>query len=142
MKANPSAPRNEHQPARLRPIARIAKGDANLAPMDKDHLVLLQMFVYANRVAGGHVLHPDRKATRAEGLRIDFDPNRLATLKHPGLALTAGEHRVRVAVALAALVSMLAGGLFEYNFGDSEFLMLLLVFVTLPFAADRDGGLP
>ena len=31
---------------------------------------------------------------------------------------------------------MLAAGLFEYNFGDSEFLMLFLVLVTLPFAAD------
>ena len=30
----------------------------------------------------------------------------------------------------------------EYNFGDSEFLMLLLVIITLPFAANRDGGLP
>jgi hypothetical protein len=30
---------------------------------------------------------------------------------------------------------MLAAGLFEYNFGDSEFLMLLLVLVTLPAAA-------
>jgi O-antigen ligase len=39
--------------------------------------------------------------------------------------------------ALAALVSMLAAGFFEYNFGDSEFLMLLLVLVTLPFAAER-----
>jgi hypothetical protein len=27
--------------------------------------------------------------------------------------------------------------LFEYNFGDSEFLMLFLVLVTLPFAAAR-----
>jgi O-antigen ligase len=43
---------------------------------------------------------------------------------------------------LACLAAMLAAGLFEYNFGDSEFLMLLLVFVTLPLAADRDGGLP
>ena len=32
---------------------------------------------------------------------------------------------------------VLAAGLFEYNFGDSEFLMLLLVLVTLPFAAAR-----
>jgi hypothetical protein len=32
---------------------------------------------------------------------------------------------------------MLAAGLFEYNFGDSEFLMLFLVLVTLPFAAAR-----
>ena len=38
--------------------------------------------------------------------------------------------------ALAALAAMLAAGLFEYNFGDSEFLMLLLVLLTLPFAAD------
>ena len=29
---------------------------------------------------------------------------------------------------------MLAAGLFEYNFGDSEFLMLFLMLVTLPFA--------
>jgi O-antigen ligase len=39
--------------------------------------------------------------------------------------------------ALAATVAMLAAGLFEYNFGDSEFLMLFLVLVTLPYAADR-----
>ena len=36
---------------------------------------------------------------------------------------------------------MLAAGLFEYNFGDSEFLMLFLVLVTLPFAAAHgDNG--
>lgn len=44
--------------------------------------------------------------------------------------------------ALASIAAMLAAGLFEYNFGDSEFLMLFLVLVTAPFAADRDGGLP
>jgi O-antigen ligase len=49
----------------------------------------------------------------------------------------AGRHRVLVAAALAALASMLAAGLFEYNFGDSEFLMLFLLLVTLPFAAER-----
>lgn len=42
------------------------------------------------------------------------------------------------AAGLAAIAAMLAAGLFEYNFGDSEFLMLLLVLVTLPYAADRD----
>ena len=42
-----------------------------------------------------------------------------------------------VASALAAVTSMLAAGMFEYNFGDSEFLMLFLVLVTLPFAAAR-----
>ena len=46
------------------------------------------------------------------------------------------------AAALAAMVAMLAAGMTEYNFGDSEFLMLLLVMITLPFAANRDGGLP
>ena len=48
-----------------------------------------------------------------------------------------GQHRVLAATALAALASMLAAGLFEYNFGDSEFLMLFLLLVTLPFAAAR-----
>ena len=38
---------------------------------------------------------------------------------------------------LAAVVAMLAAGMFEYNFGDSEFLMLFLLLVTLPYAADR-----
>jgi O-antigen ligase len=47
--------------------------------------------------------------------------------------------RVPPAAALAAIAAMLAAGLFEYNFGDSEFLMLFLVLVTLPFAAARDA---
>ena len=33
--------------------------------------------------------------------------------------------------------AMLAAGMFEYNFGDCEFLMLFLVLITLPFAAMR-----
>jgi O-antigen ligase len=48
-----------------------------------------------------------------------------------------GENRVLVATALAAVASMLTAGMFEYNFGDSEFLMLFLVLVTVPFAALR-----
>jgi O-antigen ligase len=43
--------------------------------------------------------------------------------------------KVPAAAALAAVFAMLGAGLFEYNFGDSEFLMLFLVLVTLPFAA-------
>jgi O-antigen ligase len=39
--------------------------------------------------------------------------------------------------AFAALVAMLVAGMFEYNFGDSEFLMLLLGLISLPFAAQR-----
>jgi O-antigen ligase len=38
---------------------------------------------------------------------------------------------------LAGVVAMAAAGMFEYNFGDSEFLMLFLLLVTLPYAADR-----
>jgi O-antigen ligase len=45
--------------------------------------------------------------------------------------------RALAAGGLAATVAMLAAGLFEYNFGDSEFLMLFLVLITLPFAATR-----
>jgi O-antigen ligase len=52
---------------------------------------------------------------------------------------TAADSRERVlaATALAAIVAMFVAGLFEYNFGDSEFLMLFLVLITLPFAAAR-----
>lgn len=50
--------------------------------------------------------------------------------------------RVLTATALAAIAGMLAAGLFEYNFGDSEFLMLFLVLITLPFAAARQDHAP
>jgi putative inorganic carbon (hco3(-)) transporter len=50
-----------------------------------------------------------------------------------------GDSRVLAAGGLAAVVAMLAAGMFEHNFGDSEFLMLFLVMVTLPFAAARDA---
>ncbi len=50
-----------------------------------------------------------------------------------------GHDRVRFLAAsgLAAVTAMLAAGIFEYNFGDSEFLMMFLVLITLPFAAER-----
>jgi O-antigen ligase len=48
-----------------------------------------------------------------------------------------GEHRFQAAAALAASAAMLSAGMFEYNFGDSEFLMLYLMIITLPFAAER-----
>jgi O-antigen ligase len=54
----------------------------------------------------------------------------------------AGEHRFEAAAALAATAAMLSAGLFEYNFGDSEFLMLFLIIVTLPFAAGRAAPRP
>ena len=43
--------------------------------------------------------------------------------------------KLLAATGLAAVTAMLAAGMFEYNFGDSEFLMLFLILVTLPFAA-------
>jgi O-antigen ligase len=57
---------------------------------------------------------------------------RLQQSRHPSLA----------AAGLAAIAAMLSAGLFEYNFGDSEFLMLFLVLITLPYASDRspDGA--
>jgi putative inorganic carbon (HCO3(-)) transporter len=53
-----------------------------------------------------------------------------------------GVTRALAAGALASLTAMLGAGLFEYNFGDSEFLMLLLVVLTLPFAAERPESAP
>ena len=45
--------------------------------------------------------------------------------------------RRRRARGPSVMANMLAAGLFEYNFGDSEFLMLFLILVTMPFAAAR-----
>ncbi len=46
-----------------------------------------------------------------------------------------GPAKAVAAAGLAAIASMLVAGLFEYNFGDSEFLILFLGLITLPFAA-------
>jgi putative inorganic carbon (HCO3(-)) transporter len=48
-----------------------------------------------------------------------------------------GRQRELAAAALGATAALLAAGLFEYNFGDSDVLMLFLIVVTLPAAADR-----
>ena len=37
--------------------------------------------------------------------------------------------------ALACVAAMFAAGMFEHNFGDSEFLMLFLLVVSMPYAA-------
>jgi O-antigen ligase len=55
-------------------------------------------------------------------------------------AFRAGASRALPAAGLAAIAAMLSAGLFEYNFGDSEFLILFLVLITLPFAAARNGA--
>jgi O-antigen ligase len=42
--------------------------------------------------------------------------------------------------ALASVVAMVIAGMFEYNFGDSEFLMLFLLLIVLPYAVDREAS--
>jgi O-antigen ligase len=54
-----------------------------------------------------------------------------------------GSVRPLATAGLSAMAAMLVAGMSEYNFGDSEFLMLFLVMLTLPFAAvrgDRDAA--
>jgi O-antigen ligase len=53
------------------------------------------------------------------------------------LAFRASGQPVLRAAGSAAVIAMLAAGMFEHNFGDSEFLMLFLLLITLPFAAGR-----
>ncbi len=48
-----------------------------------------------------------------------------------------GRLRFVAAAGLGAVAAMLTAGLFEHNFGNSEFLMLFLIVVTVPFAASR-----
>jgi O-antigen ligase len=43
--------------------------------------------------------------------------------------------------ALAALVAIMVAGLFEYNFGDSEVLMFVLLVASLPYALRRERTL-
>jgi O-antigen ligase len=50
------------------------------------------------------------------------------------------ETRFLAATALGCIVAMVAAGLAEYNFGDSEFLMLFLVMMTLPYAAQPESA--
>jgi putative inorganic carbon (HCO3(-)) transporter len=48
-----------------------------------------------------------------------------------------GPLRFLSATALASVVAMFAAGMTEHNFGDSEFQILFLVLITLPFAVAR-----
>jgi putative inorganic carbon (hco3(-)) transporter len=50
--------------------------------------------------------------------------------------------RALVLGALAAVVTFLVAGLFEYNFGDTEVLLVALAVMALPFALARQGGRP
>lgn len=48
------------------------------------------------------------------------------------------DDRALVAGSLAAVVGFLVAGLFEYNFGDSEVIDLLLVVMAFPFVVARE----
>ena len=57
--------------------------------------------------------------------------------------LKISDTRFLAAAGLGCIVAMVAAGMAEYNFGDSEFLMLFLVLMTLPYAAKAgppEGG--
>jgi O-antigen ligase len=58
-----------------------------------------------------------------------------------GDALREARRRAWTAVgSFALLVAVMTAGLFEYNFGDSEILMLLLIVCALPYALRRERG--
>ena len=46
--------------------------------------------------------------------------------------------RWTAAAALAILTAMMVAGLFEYNFGDSEVFMFVLVVTAFPYALRRE----
>jgi len=50
----------------------------------------------------------------------------------------AAADRALVLGSLAAIVTFLVAGLFEYNFGDTEVLMVALTLMALPFAVAGD----
>jgi O-antigen ligase len=50
-----------------------------------------------------------------------------------------GLPKTLAAAGLAALAALVTAGFFEYNFGDSEVALFLLLIITLPFAGKRDG---
>lgn len=61
----------------------------------------------------------------------------IAVIRDAWRRFARGRQRELAAAALATIAAVLAAGFFEYNFGDSEVLMLLLIVVSLPAAAER-----
>ena len=65
----------------------------------------------------------------------------LAALREAQRAAAAGRGPGWAAAgALAALAAVFVAGLFEYNLGDSEVLMLVLLLTAVPFAKSSDGA--
>lgn len=65
---------------------------------------------------------------------------------HSARQLTDGQvpepRKFAARAALACIVALLVAGLFEYNFGDSEVLMLFLFVVTSPYVIFRETASP
>ncbi|HEY7292005.1 MAG TPA: O-antigen ligase family protein [Vicinamibacterales bacterium] len=59
----------------------------------------------------------------------------VATIRDVWQRFRSGQQVFLAAAALACITALLTAGLFEYNFGDSEVLMLFLIVITLPAAA-------
>ncbi|MDO8477800.1 MAG: O-antigen ligase family protein [Candidatus Rokubacteria bacterium] len=56
------------------------------------------------------------------------------------LPATAAQERALVAGSLAAITGFLVAGLTEYNFGDSEVVMVAWTIMALPFVVSREAG--
>jgi O-antigen ligase len=54
------------------------------------------------------------------------------------LPVDAGHDRALVAGCAAAIVAFIVGGLFEYNFGDTEVLLVAMSLMALPLAIERE----
>jgi putative inorganic carbon (hco3(-)) transporter len=54
------------------------------------------------------------------------------------LPATATADRALVIGALASVTAFLVSGVFEYNFGDTEVLLVALAAMALPFVIERD----
>jgi hypothetical protein len=53
------------------------------------------------------------------------------------------EARALVLGSMAAIAGFLVAGLFEYNFGDTEVLLMALAVMALPFVVERElAGAP
>ena len=132
---------NRDRLAMIRSGLRIIKDDP-LTGVGPD--MIIQVYAALPRSRRGQAAQP------APAQRAAADCRRARPAGARGLALvhrhadratfvkrrTGAFRRCRTA-ALAAMAAMVAAGMFEYNFGDSEFLMLFLVLMTLPYAADR-----
>jgi len=79
------------------------------------------------------------------GIWVAFYARAIPLLRR--LPATAGRERALVAGGLAAVTGFLVAGLWEYNFGDSEVVMVAWVVMALPFVVGKDvapspGSLP